>query len=238
MDRNNSRTENSKPKKWFSLFNFKQVLLHPRGLPRLIRVMKYIILDAKYGSWYLGAKLVHMGNGNSSKGWHGAQSSDYDALSKMFAEISIREDDVIVDVGCGRGRLFNYLLSRGFKNKLIGVDVDQAIAEFTRKRLKKYNQVEILVADVENENSLPSTGTIFYLFNPFTDRIVRKFADHLIDKIQRGCFNKSDRPIIIYYNCNSRLYIFEENSLWKVKKLGAVSHTKLQAAVIEPNLMN
>src|SRR3990167_665022 len=94
-----------------------QILHHPR-LSRLIRVLKYILLDAKYGSWYLGKTLKSIGMGDTSRGWHGAQSSDYDALSKMFSEITIREDDVIVDIGCGRGRLFNYLLYRRFKNKL------------------------------------------------------------------------------------------------------------------------
>ena len=204
-------------------------------LSRLIRAIRYVAWDIKYGSWYLGAKLINIGKGDSSKGWHGAQSSDYDALSKMFAEISIRKEDVIVDVGCGRGRLFNYLLSQGIKNKLIGIEVDPAIAEFTRQRLRKHKQVEIVVADVENDNALLSSGTIFYLFNPFTDRIVQKFADHLAEKIKKGDFNKNDRPIIVYYNCSSRLYIFEANPLWKVKMLGSVSHTTLQAAIIEPS---
>lgn len=205
-------------------------------ISRLIRMLRYMFLDAKFGSGYLGKKLKNIGMGDSSHGWHGAQSSDYDALSKMFEAITVRVEDVIVDVGCGRGRLFNFLLHNGFKNKLVGIEVDSKIANFTYNRLKKYKQVQVLIADIEEEDVLPTDGTIFYLFNPFTDRIVKKFSEQLINKIKSNHFKKKDRPIIVYYNCNERLYIFEKNSLWKIRKLGAVSHTGLQAAIIEPNV--
>ena len=206
-----------------------------RKFQRILRGMRYILLDAKYGSWYLGARLKNFGLGDSSRGWHGAQSSDYDAISKMFSEISVHENDVIVDIGCGRGRLFNYLLNQGLKNKLIGVEVDPHIAQFTKSRLKKYKQVEILIADIEDEDTIPSVGTIFYLFNPFTDRIVQKFSDYVADRMKQKNY-RANRPIIVYYNCKERLYIFENNPLWKIKKLGIVSHTGLEAAIIGPNM--
>ena len=212
-------------------FKVKESLKQLFNFSRYGRGLRYFFYDIKYGYRYLGRRIK---NGDDLKGWHGSQNSDYDALHKMFLEVSINKDDVIVDVGCGKGRVFNYLLSKGIKNKLIGIEVDVAIANFTIRRLQKYDHVKILIQDVEKDNSLPPEGTIFYLFNPFTDRIVEKFCNQLEKRIKDGHYKNKDRPVILYYNC-SRSYIFEKSSLWKIKKLGTISHTHLSAAIFEPS---
>src|SRR3990167_5333709 len=51
---------------------------------RLYRFIRYTLLDLRYGSGYLGKKLTNFGLGDDSRGWHGAQSSDYDALGKFL----------------------------------------------------------------------------------------------------------------------------------------------------------
>lgn len=197
---------------------------------RLLRYFIYNLKDFRYGGQFLMGKCF---KGNDAKGWHGSQNSDYCALEKIFSEIVIREDDVIVDVGCGKGRLFNWLLTQKINNKLIGLEVDTCTAEFTKQRLAKFSQIEILIADVE-EGEIPISGTIFYLFNPFGDKIVKKFAELLAERVKLGFYKDGARPIIIYYNCNSRISIFSENPIWKIRNLGIVSHTGLDAAIIEP----
>lgn len=201
-----------------------------RNFIRLVRYCIYNLKDFRYGGKFLMGKCF---KGNDIKGWHGSQNSDYCALEKIFSEIVIKEDDVIVDVGCGKGRLFNWLLTKKIKNKLIGIEVDTFTAEFTQQRLGKFPQIEILIADVE-KGEIPIAGTIFYLFNPFGDRIVKKFADLLAERVKIGFYKDGARPIIIYYNCHRRLAIFLENPIWKIRNLGIVSHTGLDAAIIEP----
>ena len=65
-----------------------------------------------------------------------AKSIEYEELKKVFADIKLSPSDVIMDVGCGRGRIFNYLLKNNFKGTMYGVEIDREIALFTKNRLK------------------------------------------------------------------------------------------------------
>lgn len=203
-------------------------IFHPE---RWIEWVQALILDLKYGK-YLGGRVS---NGNAGRGWFGSQNSSYKSLSIIFDQIPIKEDDIIVDVGCGKGRVFNWFLNRGFKNKLIGIEVDVDIATLTRERLRKQKQINILIGAVE-DGILPDEGTIFYLGNPFSEKIVKNFADQLEKKIKQGNYHKKDRPIIVYNHC-SRLHVFEENPFWTIDKLGFLTYRKVPAAIISRNAM-
>lgn len=199
-------------------------------LTRLIRYLRYSLWDLQYGRKFLMGKCFV---GNVARGWHGSQNSDYHALEAIFSAVEIKKSDVIVDVGCGKGRLFNFLLAKKLSNRMIGVEVDQTTFEFTKNRLRHFLQVEIIRADVECD-PVPLEGTIFYLFNPFNQVIVQKFADCLIERIKDNVYQDKDRPLIIYYNISNRLSVFTENPLWKVQHLVNISHTGLDAVLIEP----
>src|SRR5256885_3685560 len=67
-------------------------------------------------------------------------STDYDAMGAIFAGV-IRASDVLVDVGCGKGRVLNWWLSRGYTNEIVGLELDEEVAEHTRRRLRRYRQV-------------------------------------------------------------------------------------------------
>lgn len=210
------------------LAKIKHTLIHPE---RWVRWLKYFFLDIKFGKKYLG-KIIF--NQNETQGYVHTASSDYDALNIIFSKIDIKENDVIVDVGCGKGRVFNWILKQGYKNQLIGIEVDPFISNFTRQRLANYPQVQILTAAIENK-ILPAIGTIFYMFHPFGESLVLSFANELIDNIQQGTYAKSNRPLIIYYN-SKHLNVFEENPFWKISKLGSISFMGLPCAIIEPNV--
>ena len=198
------------------------VLFSPKKFSYWLRTF---FLDIKYGA-YLGKRTS---NGNYARGWWGSLNSNYDDLAEMFSQIAIRDNDIIVDVGCGKGRVFNFLLHRGYKNKLIGIEVDPVIAEATKKRLHKHPQIKIVIDAIENEGVLPLEGTIFYLANPFSELIVQNFADQLARKVKHGQYKILDRPLIVYYYCYY-IDVFEANPLWDVKRLD----TQFPAAIVYP----
>lgn len=94
-----------------------------------------LFLDLKYSRTYLGIREF---NGNPTLGYLSSLSSSYQDLNRMFSHVNIKKEDVIIDVGSGKGRLFNFLLSKKIKNPLIGVEVDPSIATVTRKRFRRY----------------------------------------------------------------------------------------------------
>lgn len=198
---------------------------HPE---RWFEWLQTFLLDIKYGK-YLESQIF---NGDPARGWFGSQNSHYKSLSIIFSKIMIRTDDVIVDIGCGKGRVFNWFLNQDIKNKLIGIEVDTDIAKATRKRLRRYERINIIIGNIEDD-ILPMDGTIFYLFNPFSEKIVKIFSDNLEKKIKQGYYNnKMGRPIIIYYN-PTRLFVFEENIFWKIHKIGLLTYRKIPAVIIE-----
>lgn len=202
---------------------------NPLG-PRLLRLFKNCYLDFRYGRRFL---LGSPQNENKMRGWHPSQSSDYSALTVLFSSISVQTDDILVDVGCGYGRVFNWLLYKGFKNKLIGIDVDVKVTASTKKRFRKYSQIEIISGDVTTDLPL---GTIYYLFNPFSLLIINNFAAQLEERIVSGVYNQRKQLLILYYNCTC-LDRFKNNPYWDVQELGVVSFSKLPAAIIRARIL-
>lgn len=129
----------------------------------------------------------------ANRGAYNTEDTSYDVLKYLFRRVTPRSDDVIVDVGCGRGRVINYLLSRGLKNEIYGLELDPDVAADTAARLAKYGNVRIVVGDaIEN---LPLQGTLFYLYNPFAEFVVRRLNAKLVS------LPNMDRVRVIYYNC-------------------------------------
>lgn len=106
-----------------------------------------------------------------------SNSSYNDIAVVFFSLLSLNSKDIIVDVGCGKGRVFNYLLYRGIRNKLIGVEINSDVALHTRKSLSRYSNVSIIDSNINN--SFPVEGTIFYLYNPFGLDSILEFSNNL-----------------------------------------------------------
>jgi SAM-dependent methyltransferase len=117
-------------------------------------------------------------------------NADYEDLALLFAGIPVRPGDVIVDVGCGKGRSLNWFLDRYRGNRIVGIELDPAICAATKKRLRRHANVEILCGDATA--LLPPDGTVFYLFNPFDESVTRRFAEAMLDR--------GDPATIVYLN--------------------------------------
>jgi len=119
-------------------------------------------------------------------------NSGYEQLRMIFFDFfKIREKDVIVDVGCGKGRVFNFLLYKGLKNKMIGYEINKTVAEKTKKNLSRYGNVDIRSENIFND--FPTEGNIFYLFNPFREAMMKDFKKRILQIREKN-------PVILYYN--------------------------------------
>ncbi len=169
-----------------------------------IRVARNALIDLRYGGLLLGkikTRFAHLGAVNT-------ENSDYAALSHIF-ENRIQSSDVLVDVGCGKGRVINWWLSRGLGNRMIGIELDERIAEQTRRRLRPYGNVTILTGHVVQ--NLPIDGTLFYLYNPFDAHVVDAFKNRLLT-----LFRERGNITILYYNCR-HVEIFRNDPAWSVE---------------------
>ena len=180
-------------------------LRRPGGWRRLLENVR---LDLRYGGRVLGGAIANPGN---AQGFFHTANTDYRVLSRYFAALELREDDVIVDVGCGKGRLFNFLLSLGVRNRAIGIEINPAVARFTRRRLRRYPQFEIVEANVLELPAIP--GTVLFLFNPFSREIMARFLARLETRSTGG--ESRGRPVVLYRNAED-LDLFQQSGFWRV----------------------
>jgi len=117
-------------------------------------------------------------------------------LDRMVRYGEVTRDDVVLDVGAGRGELTARLAEKA--GKVIAVELDQELAEEARRRLKDYDNVELLVGDilklkptgfnkvVSNPPYNISTRLLEWLIGEDAERMVltlqREFASKLVAK--------------------------------------------------------
>lgn len=164
-------------------------------LVRSYRVVRNAVMDYRYGGLLGGAYLSP----------HVTSNSDYVGLSYIF-ENRIKASDVLVDIGCGTGRVINWWLSHAPHNRMIGIELDEELANLTRQRLRNYKNVTIIAGDaVQN---IPPDGTLFYLYNPFGREVMEAFKKRLFN-----LFGDRHEITVLYYNCK-HLDIFEKDPAW------------------------
>jgi hypothetical protein len=90
-------------------------------------------------------------------------------------------------------------------NLIVGIESVEAVARGTSERYRKYENVSIIAGDVLD--NLPRHGTLFYLYNPFSDETVEQFEEAI-------------RPLnarIVYYQ-NNYMKPFE-SEFWRIEPI-------------------
>jgi SAM-dependent methyltransferase len=138
----------------------------------------------------------------------------YLALSLIFKNEAIGPDDVLVDVGCGKGRVINWWLGKRLSNRIVGLELDPEVAAHTRERLRGYRNVTIVAGDgIEN---LPADGSLFFLFNPFAQSVANRFRERILESARK------DKIRIFYYNC-VHVDVFENDARFSVEHRKLIS---------------
>jgi len=178
-----------------------------REWPTMIYHVIYgAVVDLRYGGLLMGgvkSRYADLGAVETT-------NSDYKVLANIFKG-RVTADDVLVDVGCGKGRVINAWLHMGYRNPIYGLELDPDIAAHTEKRLARFDNVTILTGDaIEN---LPAHGTVFYLYNPFDRPIVEAFCQRL----RTLC--ESAGGITVLYFKPVHLDVFADDPAWRVETM-------------------
>jgi SAM-dependent methyltransferase len=143
---------------------------------RAPKIARNAVRDLRYGKPLGGTirtKYAHLGANDVG-------NADYGDLGLLFAGVPVGPEDVIVDVGCGKGRSINWFLDRYPGNRIVGIELDPDICADTARRLRRHGNVTIVCGDATA--MLPADGTVFYLFNPFDEPVMRRFAQAMLDR--------------------------------------------------------
>lgn len=138
-------------------------------------------------------------------------STNYEELDIIFFQrMAIKPDDVIIDVGCGKGRVFNYLLYKGLRNKMVGYEINTEVGEVTKRRLSRFKNVEILSENIFD--NFPKEGNIFYLYHPFKEVMMTEFMHRMLGIADRNPVMIYNNPVCIdiFDNPNFTYQVYEE----------------------------
>lgn len=140
--------------------------------------------------------------------------TNYKILNKVFRSLDIKDNDVLVDYGCGKGRVICFGSQFLFK-KIYGIEISEKWARIARSNVnkKQLNNVYILNIDAIDFDS--SDCTVYYFFNPFGEKTLQ----YVIKNIARTLENNNRHIKIIYYNAKYKDVIEKENFLRHTKTL-------------------
>lgn len=125
------------------------------------------------------------------------EPTPYDVLDELIESGLITGDDVVVDMGCGKGRV-GFYLSNKTGCSVTGIDYDEIILEKAREnytRTLRKCHVEFINAAAENYE-IRNTDSVFYFFNPFSEKILSSVLANI-----RDSYYECEREIklVFYY---------------------------------------
>lgn len=175
-----------------------------------LELVRNLIIDLRYGGRCDGADPTAF----PGLGAYGTSSIDYWQLRRIFCGangLEARPGDVLVDVGCGKGRVLNHWLRLGRAERIVGIELDPRWAEPAARRLAAFPKAEVICGDALE--SIPPDANLFFLFNPFGPAVLERFKDRVAE-----LFDASDGIVIVYYFC-LHVDVFERDPRWIVEPL-------------------
>lgn len=171
----------------------------------ITRAIRNSALDLRYG-WPLTLRRSDRFPFVRRSDW---LNTDYRILDQVFTG-RVRPGDVLVDVGCSRGRVLNYWLRYFGDHEIRGIELDATIADATARRLLHHRHCKVVCGDAAT--ALPE-GTLFYLNNPFGRETVNAVRDELARR------PPTQPPIRILYYHPKHLDAFWQDDDWVVERM-------------------
>lgn len=151
----------------------------PAQIGRKVRGLTWaarnVALDLRYGGSLAGTIESRF----RDQGAADVTNSQYSVLPHVFAG-QIGPQDVLVDVGCGKGRVINWWLSQGLRNRMVGIELDPEVASATARRLRRFPNVSIVNEDATAW--MPDDATVAYMYSPFDASVMARFKEHVAER--------------------------------------------------------
>ena len=134
---------------------------------------------------------------------HPYEPTPYSVLERLAGSGLIGEDDVVLDYGCGKGRV-GFFLSHQTKAKTIGIEYDDRIyrsALENQKSVVSGAKSEFVMARAEAYEVLPDVNRC-YFFNPFSVEILHKVMARIIES-----YYENPRELFLFFYYPSDEYV-------------------------------
>lgn len=140
---------------------------------------------------------------NSDQYRYPYEPTPYGVLERLSNSGLIRKKDVVLDYGCGKGRV-DFFLSYQTKAKTIGIEYDERIyqgALENKKNAVSGARTEFVLTKAE-EYEVPPEVNRYYFFNPFSVELLRKVMARIIES-----YYEKPREVFLFFYYPSEEYI-------------------------------
>lgn len=129
----------------------------------------------------------------------------------IFGRLPLQNDDVLVDYGCGKGRVLLVAYTHHFE-RIVGVELSRELSDIARTNVEKYcrhdpTRVEVLNCDAAT-HQLRDDETVFFFYNPFGPVVIDAALQNICDSLHRR--NRS--AWLIYVNPKWRGVVDRNNA--------------------------
>ena len=159
----------------------------------------------KEHSWdkLLQIKTTGRDETNADEYHHPYEPTSYCVLERLVSSDLITEEDVVLDYGCGKGRV-DFFLSYRTKAQTIGIEYDEHIYQGALENLKNVIsrvKPQFVLANAETYD-VPAEVNRCYFFNPFSVEILHKVMSRIIES-----YYENSREIFLFFYYPSDEYI-------------------------------
>jgi len=151
----------------------------------------------------LQIKTVGRDETNADQYHHPYEPTPYCVLERLAGSGLLGQEDVVLDYGCGKGRV-GFFLSYRTQARTIGIEYDGRIygsALENRESADPKAAAEFVCAKAEAYEVPPSVNRC-YFFNPFSVQILRKVMARILES-----YYASPREIYLFFYYPSDAYI-------------------------------
>lgn len=139
--------------------------------------------------------------GKKETAYNRYEATPYKALDILFNHYKFKQNDQVVDFGCGRGRVAFYI-NHHFDIPVTGVEAhDQTFDEALNnkqaydKHSKNNSNVNFVYALAE-QYEVDKEDNCFYFFNPFSLKIFKKVVTNILNSVKTY---EREVDLILYY---------------------------------------
>lgn len=145
----------------------------------------------------LQIKTTGRDDSNSDQYRYPYEPTPYSVLERLANSGLIRKKDVVLDYGCGKGRV-DFFLSYQTRAKTIGIEYDERIYQAAIENQKKGisgERTEFVLTRAE-EYEVPAEVNVCYFFNPFSIELLRKVMARIVESYYT---NPREMTLFFYY---------------------------------------
>ena len=144
----------------------------------------------------LGVKTIGRDDANADAYHHPYEPTPYTVLERLADSGLIGREDVVLDYGCGKGRV-GFFLSHQTGARVIGIEYDDRIyaeALLNRNDAASRAKAEFVLTGAETY-AVPPAVNRCYFFNPFSLEILRK----VMARILESWYEQPRRLLLFFY---------------------------------------